>query len=203
MLEVDGEQHDQRAGEHQPRDARSSLGPVPEIAGDEHGAGHALDDRIHQGDRRAARPAPPPQHEVADDRACSRTTRARGRTSGSPTRPDRRRDAARQAIDADVQEAAEQQAEAACRRQLRGASAAVAHGAAPRAPGSIGSGKSGDLPRQLDARPSDDSSYGVAGRVERHAGIAPAADQRSPVGRPGRWTALTARASTARCSCSI
>ena len=73
MLEIDREQHDQRAAEHQARRQQRSRAVVPP-RGHEHRAGQRLDDRIADADRGLARAAARAQHQPAERPGCSRTT---------------------------------------------------------------------------------------------------------------------------------
>ena len=82
MLEIDREQHDQRAAEDEPRGEQRS-GPVVPPGQREHRGRQRLDDRVSRRDRRAARTAAAAKERVADDRECSRTTKGRGRRWGT------------------------------------------------------------------------------------------------------------------------
>ena len=109
MLQIDDEEHDHRAGKQQPYgQQRRQAVQVERRKEDE--PGHRLDDRIGRTDRRVTGPATAAQHQPADER---NVLVPRERTvAGRAVRPRPvQRLPARQPVDADVEEASNQQPE--------------------------------------------------------------------------------------------
>jgi hypothetical protein len=109
MLEIDHEQHDHRARKQQPRHEHRGRFEQ-EVRTEEHRAGDELDDRILNRNRRAAVPAPATQPEVTKNRDVVvrfyRLVAVRAMRAGP-----HQRFAQGQAINADVQKAADSRPE--------------------------------------------------------------------------------------------
>ena len=88
MLEVDGEQHDERTAEHEPRNQQRARAVVPPAKG-EHRGRQRFHDRVPRRNRRAARAAAPAKEREAHDGNVLEPRRGRARSSCTPRRATR------------------------------------------------------------------------------------------------------------------
>ena len=189
MLEIDREEHDQRAAEDQARGQQERRAVVPPRAG-EHQRGERLDNRIADRDRRPAGAAPAAERERSSRPGCSRTTRARGRSADTPTpatRPRRRAAAGRCRRSENCRRSRR------TGRRRRAAPRPVTAAAAVRC-GSSGSGYSGDAGSTPIAAVRLELVSGTPVGIDRDAAEHPGARRASA----SRVAALPARAQTAR-----
>src|SRR6266545_7671036 len=144
VFEVDGEQYDQRAPEQHTRREQRTGAVIPPRER-EHDRGERLDNRILRTDGGPARPTPAAERDKADNR---HVLVPRQRTLALGTRRGRPHDRLPQgqAVDTDVEKAANGGAKCGGYRRRHGEWQRVAHdaGAASRRRGSSGGGNSGD-----------------------------------------------------------
>ena len=153
MLQVDGEQDNHRAAEHQPRDQERLPAQLPVLEHEQDG-GDNLDRRIDQRDRSTARPASSAERDETQQRnileppegpSTGRTVR--GRTDDRST--------VRQPVDAHIEEAPDRQTEQSEQNDVD----RISHrGVVPG--GSSGSGNSGDFGEMVTAPARRSSRYG-------------------------------------------
>ena len=110
MLQIDHEQDDHRGAEHRP-DREQPLGAERGVGGDEDARRQQLDERVHDADRFAARPASTEEHRPAQDGDVLVPGLICAPARGAARRGPDHRQVARQPIDAHVEEAADDEAD--------------------------------------------------------------------------------------------